>query len=219
MPEGPIQGAHPVINLLPITPTGGFHLHCSINGHRTSFLLDTGAAVSLLRKEMWDQFSTGAPTPTLQPWSGDAYPIRQPVRRISPKQREEVCTLIQDMLKDGVIEKSTSPWASPIVLVRKKDGSTRFCVDYRRVNGVSRKDAYPLPRIDSTLDALAGSKWFSTLDLLSGYWQVEVSKEDHPKTAFCTTEGLYQFQVMPFGLCNAPATFQRLMDLVLSGLQ
>ena len=76
-----------------------------------------------------------------------------------------------------------------------------------RVNGVTRKDAYPLPRIDTALDALAGSKWFSTLDLLMGYWQVEVDKKECPKTAFCTIEGLYQFQVMPFGLCNAPATF------------
>ena len=92
-------------------------------------------------------------------------------------------------------------------------------MDYRKLNEVTRKDAYPLPRIDDTLNTLAGSKWFSTLDLLSGYWEVEVAEEDRPKTAFCTTEGLFEFKVMPFGLCNAPATFQRLMDLVLAGLQ
>ena len=85
----------------------------------------------------------------------------------SPK-REEVRTLIQEMLTNGIVERSTSPWASPIVLVRKKDGSSHFCVDYRRVNGVTRKDVYPLPLIDTTLDALAGLEWFSTLDLLSG---------------------------------------------------
>ena len=123
------------------------------------------------------------------------------------------------MLKKDVIQPSSSPWASPIVLVKKKDGSTRFCVDYRKVNGVTRKDAYPLPRVDDTLDTLAGAKWFTTLDLVSGYWQVEVHKDDQEKTAFCTSDGLFEFKVMPFGLCNAPATFQRLMDMILAGLQ
>ena len=99
-----------------------------------------------------------------------------------------------------MIEPSASPWASPIVLVQKKDGSTRFCVDYWKLNDVTRKDAYPLPRIDATLDTLHGSRWFSTLDLRS---QVEVAEEDRPKTTLCTTEGLFQFRVMPFGLCNA----------------
>ena len=141
------------------------------------------------------------------------------VRRVPPQHHEEVRKLLDDMLERGVIEPSTSPWASPIVLVRKKDGMTRFCVDYRKLNDVTRKDAYPLPQIDTTLDTLSGSQWFSTLDLLSGYWQVEVDPNDQPKTAFCTIEGLYEFRVMPFGLCNAPATFQRLMDLVLAGLQ
>ena len=151
--------------------------------------------------------------------TGSATPIRQAVRRIPPHRRTEVKSLINSMLEDEVIQPSTSPWASPIVLVRKKDNSYRFCVDYRKLNEVTHKDAYPLPRIDDTLNTLAGSKWFSTLDLLSGYWQVEVAEEDRAKTAFCTTEGLFEFRVMPFGLCNAPATFQRLMDLVLAGLQ
>ena len=123
------------------------------------------------------------------------------------------------MLSKKVIRPSCSPWASPIVLVPKKDGSVRFCIDYRKVNGVTRRDAYPLPRIDDTLDTLAGAKWFGTLDMVSGYWQVEVAEEDKEKTAFCTPDGLFEFNVLPFGLCNGPATFQRLMDLVLSGLQ
>ena len=92
------------------------------------------------------------------------------------------------------------PWASPLVLAKKKDGSLRHCVDYRTV---TRKDAYALPRIDDTLDALAGSKWFSTLDLASGYWQVGMHPDDREKTAFCTADGLFEFNVMPFGLCNA----------------
>ena len=147
------------------------------------------------------------------------HPIRSPVRRIPAVHKKEIHQLIQDMLARNVIQPSTSPWASPIVIVRKKDGSARFCVDYRKLNAITRKDAYPLPRIDDTLDTLSGSQWFSTLDLLSGYWQVEVAEGDRDKTAFATQSGLFEFKVMPFGLCNAPATFQRLMDLVLAGVQ
>ena len=126
---------------------------------------------------------------------------------------------VEEMLQHGVVQPSTSPWASPIVLVKKKDGTTRFCVDYRKLNDVTRKDAYPLPRIDETLDALSGAKVFTTLDLASGYWQVEMSAADREKTAFATRHGLFEFQVMPFGLYNAPGTFQRLMEFVLAGLQ
>ena len=151
--------------------------------------------------------------------TGDSPPIRQGDRRLPPHRRDEVRRLLSQMLEGGVIEPSSSPWAAPVVLVQKKDGSTRFCVDYRKLNEVTRKDAYPLPRIDMTLDALNGSQWFSTLDLVSGYWQMELEESAKPKMAFCTTEGLYQFKVIPFGLCNAPASFQRLMDLVLTRLQ
>jgi hypothetical protein len=123
------------------------------------------------------------------------------------------------MMRDDVIEESSSPWSSPIVLVKKKDGSTRFCVDYRRLNSVTRKDAYPLPRMEDILDSLSGATAFSTIDMASGYWQCEVAESDREKTAFTTGDGLYQFKVLPFGLCNGPSTFQRLMDLVLSGAQ
>ncbi len=128
-------------------------------------------------------------------------------------------TEVEKMLASGTIEEAEGPWASPVVLVKKKDGTMRFCVDYRRLNEATVKDAYPLPRIDDSLDTLAGSKWFSTMDLVSGYWQVAMAPEDREKTAFSTHRGLFQFTVMPFGLCNAPGTFERLMEVAMRGLQ
>ena len=112
--------------------------------------------------------------------TGFSQPIRQPTRRLPLHKRAEADTLLKDMLKKGVIEPSSSPWMSPIVFVKKKDGSTRFCVDYRKLNEVTVKDSYPLPRLDNCLDALAGCCWFSTLDLCSGYWQVAMNEEDKP---------------------------------------
>jgi hypothetical protein len=129
--------------------------------------------------------------------TGDARPIHQPPRRLPLAKQTEVNDMLEDMTSKGVIEESDSPWSTPVVLDRKKDGSLRFCVDYRRLNDVTKKDCFPLPRIDDTLDTLAGAKWFSTLDLESGYWQVALHPEDKEKTAFSTGQRLWQFTVIP----------------------
>ena len=150
--------------------------------------------------------------------TGDSPPVRQLPRRIPFSLRGKVHQLVGDMLQQGVIVPSSSPWASPIVLVAKKDGTTRFCVDYRKLNAITKLDVFPLPRIDDSLDLLASTQYFTTLDLASGYWQVGMDRDSQEKTAFTTHAGLYEFTVMPFGLCNAPATFQRLMESVLADL-
>ena len=150
--------------------------------------------------------------------TGDSPPIRQPARRI-PFALRKVAGLVEEMLSGGVVRESASPWASPVVLVRKKSGDIRFCVDYRRLNAVTRKDVFPMPRIDDLLDQLNGKRVFSTLDAKSGYWQIPMDPKSIEKTAFATHQGLFEFTVMPFGLCNALATFQRLVQRVLVGLE
>ena len=126
---------------------------------------------------------------------------------------------VQQMLSSGVIRTSNSPWASPVVMVKKKDGSLRFCVDFRQLNAATVKDAHPIPRIDDLLNALHGAHWFFTLDLKSGHRQVPIQEQDEEKTSFRTSSSqLFEFNQVPFGLCNAPATFSRLMDRVLAGL-
>lgn len=149
---------------------------------------------------------------------GDARPKRQRNYRQPYHLRQEVKRQVSNLLEQGVVEESHSPWSSPVLLVPKKDGSYRFCVDFRGLNSVTERAEYPLPRVDECVESLAGSVVFTTLDLASGYWQVEVESEDRPKTAFSSDQGHFQFVTMPMGLCGAPATFQRLMDLVLRGL-
>ena len=150
--------------------------------------------------------------------TGDHPPVRQPPRRTPFSLRQKVTEMVQQMLTQGIVCPSYSPWASPVVLVQKKDGSLRFCVDYRRLNAITKLDVFPLLRIDDSLDLLAKSKYFTTLDLATGYWQVRMEPASQEKTAFVTHDGHYEFKVMPFGLTNAPATFQRLMEGVLHGL-
>lgn len=149
----------------------------------------------------------------------DTQPINSPPFRYSPARRKLIEENLNEMIDQGIISPSSSPWAAPVILAPKKDGSLRFCIDYRKLNSTTIRDAYPIPRIDDTLDSLQEGKFISTLDLRSGYWQVEMDEDSKDKTAFITHKGLFEFNVMPFGLTNAPATFQRLMDMVLAGLK
>ncbi|MEW8090853.1 MAG: reverse transcriptase family protein, partial [Candidatus Thiodiazotropha endolucinida] len=152
--------------------------------------------------------------------TGDTKPFKTPCHRLPLFKKPIVEAEIKKMLEQKVIEPSVSPWNSPICLVAKKSGEWRFCVDLRALNSVTKLDTYPLPRIDETLDQLSNSKYFSTLDMASGYWQLNLSPQDRDKTSFAIPGvGTFRFRVMCFGLKNAPSSFSRLMEIVLRGLQ
>ncbi len=148
----------------------------------------------------------------------DDIPVTQPYRRIPPTQYKEVREYISKLLKKGVIQESASAYASPIVLVRKTDDSLMLCVDYRQLNSKTQRDAFPLPRIDESFDALQGATFFSSIDLASGYHQVAVHERDRHKTAFTTPFGIFDYCRMPFGVCHGPSTFQRLMQTTMGDL-
>ena len=149
----------------------------------------------------------------------DPQPFKERYRRIPPHLYEEVKNHLQEMVEVGAIRRSISPCASAVVLVRKKDGGLRFCIDLHKLNNRTVKDGHSLPRTEDTFDCLHGAVWFSTLDLKSGYWQVELEKEAKPLTAFTMGPlGFWECECMPFGVTNAPATFQRLMESCLGEL-
>lgn len=150
--------------------------------------------------------------------TGESPPLRSRPYRIFAPERRAIQDYITDILEKRAIEPSSSLWSSPMVLVKKKDHTWRFCVDYRTLNKVTQNDVYPLPQIDDTFDMLQGSSYFSSMDLRSENWQVPLASADRPKTAFITPDGPYIFNIMPFGICNAPATFKRMMDALLRGL-
>ena len=150
--------------------------------------------------------------------TGTDRPFKQPLRRHPMAYLPVIDEPVDKMLANDSCEQSYGPWASNVVLVKKSDGSLRFCIDYRQFNNLTVKNSYPLPRIDTCFDALSDAKFFSTLDLRQGYWQVENDPETADKTTFITRKGAFKFKVLPFKLSNAPAVFQRLMNLVMRGL-
>lgn len=181
------------------------------------------------KEELWHVFQKGSRvfqkpsklgiTPvkhTIPTKDNNAKKIRQ--YPLSHAEHEEIDRQVEQMEKQGVIEESTSAWNSPVILVKKKDGTLRFCVDFRALNEKTIIDAYPLPRIDNYLDVLGKARFFSTIDLITGYWQILLEEQDKEKTAFSTRNRHLQFKVMPFGLAGAPATFQRAMDVLLTGI-
>ena len=150
---------------------------------------------------------------------GEVQPIRQRFYRVSEEKRKVTDREMQYMLDNGIAEPSASSWASPCLLVDKSDKSPRFCMDYRMVNGVTKPDAYPLPRTEDCVDQVGSAHFVSKFDLLNGYWQVPLSERAREISAFITPSGLFSYTVMSFGLRNAPATSQRLMNMVVSGLE
>lgn len=149
---------------------------------------------------------------------GDVKPIKQHPYRLNPSKLEKVNEEIQYMLDNDIIEPSQSSWSSPIVMVPKPDGSQRFCIDYRKVNAVTKTDSYPIPRLEDCIDKVGNAEYVTKIDLLKGYWQVPLTDRAKEISAFVTPGGLYQCKVMPFGMKNAPATFQRLTNQMIAGL-
>ena len=216
------QGDNALINpTTPLTTTSSTLPIVKKGEHLTA---NQHASLDALVAEFCDVFTPGHTQTTTEFIThtintGDAKPIKQKPYSLTYKEQKIVQDEVADMLKKGVIVPSCSEWASPVVLVPKPDGSIRFCVDYRKLNAVTRKDSFPLPRVDESLEWMSGrTKFMSKVDCKSAFWLVPMAIEDRCKTAFVTRQGLYEFLVMPFGLTNAPATLQRLMNELLTDL-
>ena len=183
--------------------------------HQLSRLIDEFRDV--FSQSEYDLGQTGIVKHTID--TADHRPIKQGLRRHTPPHQQTIKEHTAMMMKQGLVEPASSEWAANVVLVKKKTGELRFYIDYGKLNEATKKDAYTLPRIEECLDAMSRARWFSTFDLRSGYHQVLVDPASSDKTTFISREGTFRFKVMPFALCNAPSTFQRLMDLVISGLK
>jgi hypothetical protein len=150
---------------------------------------------------------------------GDEVPIKQHLYRLNPLKLQYLRSEVKYMVDNDIIETSKCDWSSPCILVPKPDGTYRLCTDFRKVNSVTKTDSYPFPRIDDCIDKIGSAKFVSKFDLLKGYWQVPLTERAKEISAFVTPDGLFQYKVMPFGMKNAPATFQRMIHFLLHGLQ
>ena len=150
---------------------------------------------------------------------GDAIPVKQYPYRMNPFKKEYLQKEIEYLLENDFIEPSNSSWSSPCVLVPKPDKTFRMCTDYRKLNAVTKTDSYPMPRIDDCIDKIGHSKYITKFDLLKGFWQIPLTDRAKECSAFVTPNGLYQYKVMPFGMKNSPATFQRLINMIINGLE
>jgi hypothetical protein len=194
---------------------------------QTLFILDAEGRSSesirmeaIARKLVPNCFKESISTNIKRKWShvidtGDAKPVKVHGRPYTPPEHLLIDKFIKEGLEEGIIRPSNSPWSAPIILVKKANGETRVCVDFRSLNALTRKNSYPLPRIDEAYQFLKGAIWFTCIDLKSGFWQVSMDPSSIEKTAFGTKKGSYEFLVMPSGLCNAPATFQSMMNDIL----
>ena len=186
--------------------------------------MSNGKDIPAVAKEFGDVFAERPPG--LPPDRGvghtinlaDSSPVSKPMYRLSPSEQQEVTCQVKDLLARGLIQPSHSAYSSPVIFVRKNTGELRMCVECRALDQKTVKDNYPLPHIEDLLDRLQGASVFSSLDLQSGYHQIRIASEDVINTAFCTPLGLFEFCVLPFGLTNAPAAFQREMNRVFKGL-
>ena len=150
---------------------------------------------------------------------GDATPIKQHPYRVHPEKQKKMSAEVDYLLEHDLIEPSSSPWSSPCLLVPKPDGSVRFCTDFRKVNHLTKPDSFPMPRIDDCIDRIGQAQYVTRLDLLKGFYQIDLTPDAREISAFVTPDGLFQYKVMPFGMRNGPATFQCLMTQVISGLK
>lgn len=206
----------PRIDYVPINPIKLYCIDYSLQEHEgLSLTTDQRHEVNSLLKEFTHIFEKhGEPTPYAEHKidTGTHIPISVKPYRLSPIRQQQLRVKLDEMLEADIIEESESPWSAPVVLVPKGENDIRVCIDYRRLNSITVPDRYPLPRMDDLLQQAKAMPYMSTIDLKSGYWQIIMNKEDMDKTTFVTSFGTYRFKRMPFGLRNAPSTFQRLMD-------